>query len=284
MKTKLVLVVGLVMFLLPAMAFAGSACATPTEVPASGGSTDFDFIAAGGKNFYEVNVKPNRSYSIEVLQDYDDLNTDLTTTVFSDTVIYDALPGIPVFEPEPVPTDGETAAPKRRSGSTKAAEPAIPNNGFRGSFITGAAVANPSYRIQVVHGNAAGTGRYIRVSVAETTLFSPLYTTFSGFNTFYRVYNTTSQSISGTLTAVGPTGAAAGTPVTLTVAPYSSSLTIYTGVTVPNADLGLTISANNAGPAFFVHNGPPAGILIDGFSSNGTAVLPIKFVSVREIR
>jgi hypothetical protein len=41
-------------------------------------------------------------------------------------VIYDALPGIPVFEPEPVPTDGETAAPKRRSGSTKAAEPAEP--------------------------------------------------------------------------------------------------------------------------------------------------------------
>ena len=262
MKTKLVLVVGLVMFLLPAMAFAGSACATPTEVPASGGSTDFDFIAAGGKNFYEVNVKPNRSYSIEVLQDYDDLNTDLTTTVFSDT---------------------GCAAPVTLT-DTKAAEPAIPNNGFRGSFITGAAVANPSYRIQVVHGNAAGTGRYIRVSVAETTLFSPLYTTFSGFNTFYRVYNTTSQSISGTLTAVGPTGAAAGTPVTLTVAPYSSSLTIYTGVTVPNADLGLTISANNAGPAFFVHNGPPAGILIDGFSSNGTAVLPIKFVSVREIR
>src|SRR5438034_1273762 len=41
-------------------------------------------------------------------------------------VTYDALPGVPVFEPEPVPTDGETAAPKRRSGSTKAAEPAEP--------------------------------------------------------------------------------------------------------------------------------------------------------------
>src|SRR5438270_2613328 len=41
-------------------------------------------------------------------------------------VIYDSLPGIPVFEPGPVPTDGETAAPKRRSGSTKAAEPAEP--------------------------------------------------------------------------------------------------------------------------------------------------------------
>jgi hypothetical protein len=41
-------------------------------------------------------------------------------------VIYDALPGVPVFEPGPAPADAEPAAPKRRTGRTKAAEPEEP--------------------------------------------------------------------------------------------------------------------------------------------------------------
>ncbi len=45
-----------------------------------------------------------------------------------DFVIYDALPGVPVFEPEPVPADAgaEAAPPKRRTGRTKTAEPEEP--------------------------------------------------------------------------------------------------------------------------------------------------------------
>ena len=45
-------------------------------------------------------------------------------------VIYDALPGVPVLEPEPAPADADTEAegapPKRRSGRTKAAQPEEP--------------------------------------------------------------------------------------------------------------------------------------------------------------
>ncbi len=43
-------------------------------------------------------------------------------------VIYDALPGVPALEPEPVPADArtDTAAPKRRTGRTKAAQPEEP--------------------------------------------------------------------------------------------------------------------------------------------------------------
>lgn len=43
-------------------------------------------------------------------------------------VIYDALPGVPVFEPEPAPAsgDGEADRPKRRTGRAKAAEPEEP--------------------------------------------------------------------------------------------------------------------------------------------------------------
>ena len=41
-----------------------------------------------------------------------------------DFVIYDALPGVPVFEPEPAPAnaDTEAAKPKKRTGRTKAAK------------------------------------------------------------------------------------------------------------------------------------------------------------------
>jgi hypothetical protein len=41
-------------------------------------------------------------------------------------VIYDALPGIPVFEPEPAPAETEAARPKRRTSRTKAVEPEEP--------------------------------------------------------------------------------------------------------------------------------------------------------------
>ncbi|MEB3983585.1 NYN domain-containing protein [Mycobacterium sp. 663a-19] len=43
-------------------------------------------------------------------------------------VIYDALPGVPVFEPEPVPTDGEASKPKKRAGgkAAKREEPEEP--------------------------------------------------------------------------------------------------------------------------------------------------------------
>ena len=41
-------------------------------------------------------------------------------------VIYDALPGVPVFEPEPAPADAESAPSKRRTGRTKATEPEEP--------------------------------------------------------------------------------------------------------------------------------------------------------------
>ncbi|MGZ4582959.1 MAG: NYN domain-containing protein [Mycobacterium sp.] len=41
-------------------------------------------------------------------------------------VIYDALPGVPVLEPEPARADTEAAAPKRRTRRAKAAEPEEP--------------------------------------------------------------------------------------------------------------------------------------------------------------
>jgi hypothetical protein len=260
MKAKLVGILGLLL-LFSVVAFAQSTCPNPTVLKV-GEPTNFDFVAPSNSNFYQFDVNPNRSYSVTIHQNYDAVNTDLqaggggSVILYSDIACASAVAGL---------TD------------TTLSEPALPNNAFRSSFVTGATVANPHYRIKVTNGNAS-VGRYVEVTVAETTKFSPLYTTFSGFNTFYRVYNTTSQSITGTMTAFNG-NTPIGTPVTLTVPAYSTSPTIFTGAGANQ----LNVPANNAGSVIWVDNGPPAGTLLDGFAWNGTTTtFPIKFVGVRD--
>ena len=85
MKTRLLTLFAIA--LMPGLLYAGTACATPTVVPADGRVVDFDFVAnSPGANFYQFDVSAGNSYSVEVRQDYDDLQAtnDLTTTAFSD--------------------------------------------------------------------------------------------------------------------------------------------------------------------------------------------------------
>lgn len=261
MKVKLVGLLGLLLFS-SSVAFAQTSCPNPTVLKV-GEPTNFDFVAPSSSNFYQFDVNPNRSYSVTVHQNYDAVNTDLqaggggSVTIYTDVACASAL------------TTG--------LNDTTSSEPALPNNAFRSSFVTGATVANSHYRIKVSNGNVS-VGRYIEVTVAETTKFSPLYTTFSGFNTFYRVYNTTSQPITGTMTAFNG-NTPIGVAVTLTVPAYSTSPTIFTGAGANQ----LNVPANNAGSVIWVDNGPPAGTLLDGFAWNGsTTTFPIKFVGVRD--
>src|SRR5438876_11142568 len=79
MNFKLLGGLGLVLLLTPVAALATS-CAAPAVVPADGRLVDFDFVQNGGAvnaNFYQVTVTKGHSYSIEVRQDYDGVNTDI---------------------------------------------------------------------------------------------------------------------------------------------------------------------------------------------------------------
>ncbi len=267
MKNKFCLILGMVL-LSSMMAFAQTSCANPTVVQPSGEPTNFDFVAPTSSNYYQFDVRPNRSYSVTVRQNYDLVNTDLTAGGGGGVFLY---------------TDAACTVAVPGTNDTSGSEPPLPANAFRSGFVTPNSVANQSYRIKVTNGNGAA-GRYIEVVVSETTLFSPLYTTFSGFNTFYRVFNTTGQTITGTMTAFSAAGSVIGTPAPVTIPAYSSTQTIYTGPPAAG-NTAMNIPANNAGPVVFVHNGPAGGVVIDGFSgsfSNGVQTIPIKFVSVRE--
>ena len=266
---KLRIAVLAMLLTVPGFLFAGTTCATPTIVPADGRIVDFDFVAQSGDNFYQVDVSQGHSYSIEVRQDYDDKQSpnDLVTQLFGTG---DATCATPL-------TMSSAAGSAVRD--TTAIDPGLPSNSFR---VSTTASASGTLRIRV-HNNNATTGRYISISVADTTQFSPLYTTFSGFNTFYRVFNTSSQPISATIKVFSPTGTQLGT-TTVTVNALNSSPTIFTGPT-GGGNIGLNIAANNAGPAILTHDGPPGSVLVDGFSGSfgsSVAVLPITFRPVRE--
>lgn len=125
---------------------------------------------------------------------------------------------------------------------------------------------------------SCGADSEYTIEAFDTTLVSPFFSTFSGFETFYRILNTSSVAISGTLTLFDASGNVLVT-TNVDIPAGGSSPTIFTG---PTAQGGLNVADDKAGPARFTHNGPPGGILIDGFlgnfSVNPPVVLPIKFV------
>jgi hypothetical protein len=116
------------------------------------------------------------------------------------------------------------------------------------------------------------------VSLAETTLFSPAWSTSGTFDTYYSFRNTTGGALNGTLTLLDGTGA------TLAAAP----VTVPAGGTVSANTAALGITRDRVGTARFTHDGPPGAFLAEAaiarFSTSPPYVQPVKFVSVREAR
>lgn len=270
MKPKFVLMLSLALILVSATGFAGTACTAgassgPSVVPSDGRIVDFDFVAASGSNFYQFDVTKGHSYSIEVRQDYDDA---LTTNNFV-TSVYDVANGATCATALAVNAAAGSAVAGVRD--TSAMDPALPLNSFRGSII---ATSSGTYKIQV-HNNDATNGHYVSVSVAETTEFSPAFSTFSGFATFYSFVNTTGQIIKGSVTVLDPTGAALGAPFALTLS-ANGNVSTNTG--------SMGVAANKSGYAILAHDGPPASVnsvsIIANFTTN--FVEAIDFKPVRE--
>jgi hypothetical protein len=254
MKRRVVLCLTLFAFA-SAFAFAGATCGAPTVVPSDGRVVDFDFVAQSSSNFYQFDATAGHSYSVEVRQDYDGVNTDLSAAggggvnLFSDAACTTAVTGV---------TD------------TSAVDPSVPANTFRVSFT---AATTGTYRIQVANGSST-TGRYISVAVAETTLYSTAFfanTTGGSHAGFYATFsfsNTTSAAITGLLTLVDGSGATIGTS-TITLPAKGGALIDTTGAAGTNATK-ITIAVPKTGSAFFAHNGPPGSITSAAYEQNGS--------------
>jgi hypothetical protein len=241
----------------PVLVFA-SPCATPATVVADGRIVDFDFVAATTSNFYQFTGNAGHSYSVEVRQDYDDVNPDLSVVVSG--------PGASC--PTPAALGGTHV--------TTDNDPVIAANATRLSFT---AAASGTYLIGVTSGASATVGRYISVSVSDTTAYNVRWSTFSGFITQWGFQNTTGADIHGTLITTTVLGGSGTNTISFTV-PANSQ--IFKIIAVAGQDIN--VGANKAGFAIFTHDGPPAGVLTDAFFINGNAsvIVPSVFQPVRQ--
>lgn len=251
-RKSLVLLV-LVLFV-PVLGFAGTSCATPTIVPADGRVVDFDFVAASGNNFYQFTATAGNSYSVEVRQDYDDTNTDLTVSTFTDAACATAL-----------------ASPH----NTTAADPALPANATRYSFT---AAASGPITIKVANGNAS-TGRYVSVSVSDTTQYNVRWSTFGVFITQWGFQNTSSQPINVKLVTTTVLGGSGTNSKSFSVPAQSQVF-----VTIAASGQDINVGSNKAGFAVATNDGPPGALLVDCFfiGGGGAVIVPSVFQPVRQ--
>jgi uncharacterized repeat protein (TIGR01451 family) len=155
---------------------------------------------------------------------------------------------------------------------TAAADPAGSGGAVRRSFTATGTLTDFRARLE----NSAGGPVTVGVSWSDTTMFSPAWSDFGSFDTFYSFQNTTGETRHGTLTLLSPAGAEVGT----------SNLTIAAGQTASTNTQAMGIARNQVGTARFTHDGPPGAILaeaaIANFSISPAYVQPVKLQAMRE--
>ncbi len=193
-------------------------------------------ISTGSGLSWDFGVTTGHSYSVEVLDDSG--STGFTVVVgnfFCPTANIAGLVDTTTIEPSSGTTG--TCCFTRKSFTATA-------NGF----------------LEVAVTTTSGTPFGVKLSVTDTTLFSPAWSTFGSFDTFYSLLNTTNATCSGTLTLYNTAGTLVTTqPLTIAAAATGATNT---------ASMGTTRGA--AGTARFVHNCPPGAFLAESAIANFT--------------
>ena len=229
-------------------------CASPVVVVPDGRLIS-GRLPAGATGWFGTAVSPEHSYSVE----------------FKAAAVSAVLPGnMTVFAGGDGCDANSTLAPR----DTTAIDPTLLLGGSRAALtLTG---TSPLFRTRLVNdGNADATYTF---SVAETTMFSPAWSTGGAFDTFYSFENTTGASVAGTLTLFD----IAGTPLPPLI------LDIPAGHTASTSTSALGIVRGRTGSARLTHDGPPGAILaaaaIANLMTSPAYVQPVRFRAVRETR
>lgn len=235
----------------------GTACATPTRLVADGRLHSFS-LGGGASVWFDFEGSAGRSYSFDVY------STDQTGQANSVTV----------FNTTDVCGGGSTLTTTARTTTFPALSAFDGSVGFRRAFV---APNSGTYRINVDHSIDVATHPTI-VSLSETTLYSPRWSTFGNFYTSWGINNTTNSSCSYTLTVVSTAGA--------TVATATASVAAGRTAFRDTRATDLNVAASQSGNVILGHNCPPGGIEADGFMVNETttpvSVIAVKFEAVRE--
>jgi hypothetical protein len=148
---------------------------------------------------------------------------------------------------------------------TNTIEPRLSGNGTRWSVIS---QSSNAIRIRA-------RDQAFNVSVSETTLYNPSWSTVGGYFTQWGLQNTTGTSITGTLTVQESYGGSAT---------YTRAVTLPANVTtfLTTLDPGFTIPPGRGGSATFAHNGPPGSVLGDAYLISPVLIVPAVFRTMRE--
>lgn len=243
-------IAGVLMVLLsPAIGHAeGTSCSFPTVVVPDGRIME-STIPNGSTFWFLFDTDAGRSYSIEIKDPLEAWgNFPGSLTVFATGSCFGTDPIM----------------------STENIAPEIPNTARRVSLTTTA--GRQRFTLQ----NTSGGTRPYSISVSETTMFSPRWSTFGGFFTSWGFHNTTSTSLTGTLKVNKNDGTVLANP--------TFSIPAGTVVFKDTRPTDLNLAAQQAGSATFTHNGPPGAIQADVFflNSAATVVVPGEFRAVRE--
>ncbi len=237
---------------LPRLAGAeGETCATATTIVPDGRIIT-STIPAGLTYYFQVTQRTGSSYSVEFHNAIGVAGeTPGTLTVYFDSSCTTAINGIQ---------------------DTTAIEPADPN-GRRVSYTT-FENQNPTYRLKLSNGSSS-TITY-SFSVSETALYSALWSSSMNQNTYYSFVNTTSGSITCTLTLTTAAGVFAA----------ATTFTIGPGLSASTNTVAMNVAPGLTGTARLTHNGPPGAILIEADIADSTTtppyIQPVKFTAVRE--
>jgi hypothetical protein len=116
------------------------------------------------------------------------------------------------------------------------------------------------------------------ISVAETTMFSPAWSTNGGYATYYSFFNNTSQPVTAVLTLRTTAGGLGGT-ATLTILPFN---------TLATNTVALGTSPNLTGTARLTHDGPPGALTVEAdianFTTSPAYIQPVRFEAPRQVR
>jgi hypothetical protein len=258
-------------FLLVSAAAAGadnSTCPNANLLVPDGGAQTGDIAAApaSGLRYFRFVAKANRSYAVML----ENLSSPDEQAEIAVAVVTDSCAGAPLpindaadfFEPVSYDSTAGVGAARVALKS--------PGNATLFFAVNG-------------HINAAGASQF-RVRVVETTLLSALWSTAGGFQTVYRVYNTTTNggtcSVTLDLRRDNDTPAAGG----------SSSVTFTLGANRSvSRDTGagdMALAGGQTGHATLTHDCPPGAIQVEAYMTGlgGLRLLPVHFAPARQQR
>ncbi|HZR27623.1 MAG TPA: hypothetical protein VFA71_02495 [Terriglobales bacterium] len=270
MKIRFFMIV-LVIFAAIQVHAGGASCATATGLAPDGSILDFDNIQPSSGNWYQFTATAGRSYSIQVRDDVDPDNSDLTVTYYG---------------PNSTCTNLQSSIPTSIASvtDTHTTEPALPASASRSSIVTCAAnYAAPctgngggTYWIKVQN-NSTATSHYVSIGVTETTIYGSTWN--ANINTQFLIQNTSSQSIAYTLTLAATAG---GTQT------YTTSGTlgaVATSTSLLNWSTNGNITAGQLGIAIFTHNAPPGAVQAlewwYNYSTNPITLMPVPIGPMR---